>query len=488
MMVKTRFASIILALGLLAAIPLAAQDPTPTALATAEPTVEPTIDATVEPTVEVPTATTEATVAAPVSTVEATAETPMSTSEPMATVEATQEMMDMSHVVVGGLHAPRHFVVWNDDIYIAEAGTGGASAVDSPFGTLMVGGTGQITKVTEGAATPFIVNLFSSFSETGEATGPHAVYIDDTAAWVLVGQGIPDLNVEFPTFALVQFSPDGLTQGTVIDLYANERVNNPDGGEIDSNPVDFVVAPDGTVFVADAGANAILRVDPDGTVSTFAVWPPEEGQPQAVPTSLALDPDGNLYVGFLTGFPFPVGGAWVEELDPTGASIGRWDGLTMVTDIELAPDGTLYAVEFGQFGEQGPVFNSGRIVRLTASGPEPVVTGLNFPFSMALRPDGTFYVTNNSSFVAEGQILWVSEGEDFTPPVPQPAATDAAPAATSEATAAPVGTTEATVEAPVGTAEATVEVPVGTAEATAETPVGTAKATIVPTAEATTAP
>jgi hypothetical protein len=32
---------------------------------------------------------------------------------------------------------------------------------------------------------------------------------------------------------------------------------------------------------------------------------------QAVPTSVAVAPDGAYYVGQLTGFPFPVGGARV---------------------------------------------------------------------------------------------------------------------------------------------------------------------------------
>jgi len=470
------------ALALLAVMPLTAQD------ATTEPSPAATIDviATTEPiaTMDV---TTEA---GPAATMDVTTE-----AGPVATQDMSQPTMDMSKVVVGGLHNPRNIFLSGADVYIAEAGTGGPNTIDTEFGPLNVGGGGQITRVRDGVASPFILNLFSSVSESGEATGPHDVYVNENSAWVLVGQGIPTANVEFPTFALVSFSADGVTQGNVIDLYANETANNPDGGVIDSNPVDFTVAPDGTIYVADAGANAVLRVGTDGVVSTFAAWPVVAGQPEAVPTAVELDDAGNLYVGFLTGGPFPVGGAWIEELDPTGASIHRYNGLTMVVDIELSDAGDLYAVEFGQFGQQGPVFNSGRIVRVTDSGIEPVVTGLNFPYGMAIRPDGSFYVVNNASFAPEGQLLWVSEGDDLTPVMTDPTtmgtaepgtqatleATLDAPAATMDATSdVPMATVEVTSDVPAATMDATSDVPVATMEVTSDVPVATAEATSAP--------
>src|SRR5204863_257016 len=79
---------------------------------------------------------------------------------------------------------------------------------------------------------------------------------------------------------------------------------------------------DGWVVTA-AGGNDILRVSPHGKISLIAVLhakmvlaPPFLGLPpgtkipmQAVPTSVVCGPDGALYVGQLTGFPFPVGAA-----------------------------------------------------------------------------------------------------------------------------------------------------------------------------------
>ena len=118
------------------------------------------------------------------------------------------------------------------------------------------------------------------------------------------------------------------------------------GGEVDSNPYG-IVATDGGVAVADAGGNDVLLVGDDGSVTLLgviaprvhefsaadlaAMGPPPEGEGevpstegeveappadamipvpvQSVPTSVALGLDGALYVGELTGGPFPLGGA-----------------------------------------------------------------------------------------------------------------------------------------------------------------------------------
>ena len=94
-----------------------------------------------------------------------------------------------------------------------------------------------------------------------------------------------------------------------------EAVNNPDqvnppvAGEqaIDSDPYGLV-AYNGGFAVADAAANDILFVSAAGQISTLAVLPvisePSGGgsvMAQAVPTSLAVGPDGALYVGELGG-------------------------------------------------------------------------------------------------------------------------------------------------------------------------------------------
>jgi hypothetical protein len=106
------------------------------------------------------------------------------------------------------------------------------------------------------------------------------------------------------------------TFGLVADIGTFELSDNPDGGLPDSNPQGLLSTPHGQV-IADAGGNSLLSAV-RGDISTLAVFPtrlvPDPfGGPdipmQAVPTTVTRGPDGALYVGQLTGFPFPVDAA-----------------------------------------------------------------------------------------------------------------------------------------------------------------------------------
>ncbi len=64
----------------------------------------------------------------------------------------------------------------------------------------------------------------------------------------------------------------------------------------------------------------------------------------AVPTGLALAPDGGLYVSLLSGGPFfPETAALVHvAMDGTVTTVAS--GLTMLGDVTVAPDGSIYVV------------------------------------------------------------------------------------------------------------------------------------------------
>ena len=118
------------------------------------------------------------------------------------------------------------------------------------------------------------------------------------------------------------------------DVLANEAAANPDGTDIDSNPVGLVRDGEGYV-VADAGANAVVRASHKGTFTTITALPPGSalappflGLPpgtqiptDAVPTSVVRGPDGAYYVSQLTGFPFEAGDANIWRVVPGG--VGR---------------------------------------------------------------------------------------------------------------------------------------------------------------------
>jgi hypothetical protein len=85
-----------------------------------------------------------------------------------------------------------------------------------------------------------------------EPLGPHALYAVTGGENGSVGK-------------LYRATRDGAST-PVADLSAYEAAVNPDGAEINSNPFGVEALPAGGALVADAGANALLRVDPTGTI------------------------------------------------------------------------------------------------------------------------------------------------------------------------------------------------------------------------------
>jgi hypothetical protein len=162
----------------------------------------------------------------------------------------------------------------------------------------------------------------------GFAFGPHDISFHGKGhAYVTVGDCLPLGDVSRGCGQLIRLKSKGRWE-TIADLTAYEVDKNPDDGthpdgtpRLESNPYGVLALPSERI-VTDAAGNGLLRVAPHGEISTLAVFPqrfvdapPSLGLPpgtqlpmDAVPTSVALGPDGALYVSQLTGFPFPVGG------------------------------------------------------------------------------------------------------------------------------------------------------------------------------------
>ena len=192
----------------------------------------------------------------------------------------------------------------------------------------------------------------------------------------------------------------------------------PYGEDLGCNPYGLILADDGTAYVTDAGANATLRVTPEGEISTFSVLPlqPNPDNPSSkgldpVQTGIAWGPDGAVYVAVMTGAPYVKGASKVyrsEDLNGDGDAMDEGettlyaDGLTSVTAIEFDHDGNLLATEFrgALFGEPG---NTGRLIRVVDGEIEVLVDGLTSPTGLAIADDGDIFVTQEFA----GQVLRV---------------------------------------------------------------------------------
>lgn len=169
-------------------------------------------------------------------------------------------------VVASGLNNPHGLTFGSDgSLYIAEAGIGGD-------GASLKSGDGSIV----------------SYGATGAVTR----LLGDTQTRILTG--LPSLG---------------------------DQTTKPFPGAGATGLQDLAFGKDGSLY-------GVIGISADGkTLSTLGVFParpnPLPGPPfyQSVPTSIAVGPDGALYVGELTGFPYPGGAAEVFRLDPkTGVS------------------------------------------------------------------------------------------------------------------------------------------------------------------------
>jgi hypothetical protein len=347
-------------------------------------------------------------------------------------------------VVAEGLDNPRGIGFGPDGaLYVAESGSGGAGpCVEGPEGgEACFGRSGAVTRITKRSQQRVLTGLPSLAEEGGvAASGPVDLGFSGWTGYLLVG------NPGGGTATREQFGPAGRRFGkllkvdlrgirSVADFPAFEEANNPDGGAglppdlppeagIDSNPNGLLVRK-GAQFVTDAGGNDLLKVDRKGRISLGAVFPtqtvpappgipglPPELEAQAVPTSVVKGPDGAFYVGQLTGFPFPVGGASVFRVVPGHDPEVFAGGFTNIIDIAFDKRGRLYVLEIatgGLLNTPEDELPAGRLVRVNRDGSQTTLAseGLAAPGGFVLG-HGAAYITNNSILSDAGQVVKVA--------------------------------------------------------------------------------
>jgi hypothetical protein len=329
----------------------------------------------------------------------------------MVSVTLAQDMK----VIATGLNNPRHLFYADDGtLYIVEAGKGGDTNAEGPYGPVKTGNTGQVTVVSPaGEQSVLISGLISMDAEFGQIEGPTSIYVADGSYWLTLGMSPTNVAEGQHAASLVQYSGDTPQVGQVFDVQAWEVENNPDKTqELVSNPIDLAMADDGTVYVADASGNSVLTWTEGGGPKLFASWTESDTEAQPVPTTVALGPNSDVYISFLTGYPFEPGSSRIEVYGSDGTLKTTYENLSFVTDVLVTDDGSIYAVEFSSgFGDTGWIGDSGRIVKVSDGDNEVIADGLNFPYGIALSPNGELVASINSfGMGADGKLI-TDQGE-----------------------------------------------------------------------------
>jgi|GEM_PF-957188 len=187
-----------------------------------------------------------------------------------------------------------------------------------------------------------------------------------------------------------------------------------------NQPSGFTLAPDGSLYLADAVNNRVRKVAPNGVITTVAGngtegFSGDGGQATQAqlsqPHALALGPEGNLYL-------LDSGNVAVRRVAPDGIittivrgnparPIGRGPAITVPNSVMVGPDGLLY------------IADAGGVLRVNADKTETLIAGggsppdglgdglpatqaqLN-PSALAFGRDGTLYIAEGLRIRAVG--------------------------------------------------------------------------------------
>lgn len=217
-------------------------------------------------------------------------------------------------------------------------------------------------------------NVVTSFG-AGLILWPHGMDVDSEGnVWVVDSRVANARELEASPDAagkgnsVLKFSPTG---ELLMTLGTPGETGNPPSRFTDPN--DVVIAPDGSIFVAEShgaqfldepGPNAISRISkfaPDGTfIKSFGEWGYEDGQMRS-PHSLAFDSRGRLFVA-------DRGNRRIQIFDQEGKHLDTWYQFSRISGIFIDKNDMLYAIDSESDDNYNPGWRKGLRVGSARTG------------------------------------------------------------------------------------------------------------------------
>ena len=195
----------------------------------------------------------------------------------------------------------------------------------------------------------------------GQIVWPHGMFVDaDNNVWVADAVGFGSNPRPEMGHVVLKFSPEG----ELLMTLGKPGVAG-DGPDTFNKPSDVLVAPDGSIFIADGhdagGNNRIVKLAADGGfVMEWGSTGGEDGQFRD-PHALAMDSAGRLYVG-------DRGNSRTQIFTQDGEHIATWTQFGRPSGLFMTPDDVLYATDSESNARRNPGWKRGIRIGSVADG------------------------------------------------------------------------------------------------------------------------
>jgi hypothetical protein len=251
--------------------------------------------------------------------------------------------------------------------------------------------------------------LPSSQTQFLDVLGPVDVEFVGRKMHILIQAGCSKGHPDFPN-AVVRHHGKQLSLVADLSDYIQKTPQNfppDDDQDAEGVPYSFTRNTQIELIVIEANRSTVETVRPDGTMTRLADLA-EFVQGYDTPVAVAVDVEGNVYVGSFSAVPYAPGTSTIYKITPAGAISVFAQEFTTLIDLAFDHDGALYVLETSA-GFLPPPRDTGRVLKLSNGSVEVVATGLDLPTAMTFGPDGALYVSNRGHGVGltpgQGEIV-----------------------------------------------------------------------------------